>query len=77
MNIQQKIKLFTEIKKSLLLILEGAFDSIDEELDKYTFTRDDIKLIRSAKARLAIKSVRQDTLKNIKEIGQVYDDLNQ
>jgi len=73
MNRQQKIKLFTDIKNSLLLILQGAFDSIDEELEKCTFTKDDTKLIRASRARLAIKSVRQDTLRNIKEIGQGYE----
>lgn len=77
MNRQQKIKLFIDIKQSLLLILEKAFDNIDEELDKFTFTKDDTKLIRAARARLAIKSVRQDTLRNIKEIGQGYENLEE
>jgi len=73
MERKERIKLMLGVRQSVHMLVQAVFDEIDKDLDEFTFTKDGVKLIRAPRARLAIKSLRNETLDRIKAIGKEYE----
>lgn len=74
MNSYQKTKMLNEIKKAVYQIAEGIFEEIEKEIVAYTYT--DIEkrqIVKASKVRMAIRSLRCETLQRIKNIGYEYE----
>lgn len=73
MDRKERIDLMLDVRKSVLMIVTAVFDQIDLDLEDYTFTQDNKKLIRAPRARLALKALRTETLDRIASIGAEYE----
>jgi hypothetical protein len=68
-NDEEKLQMFAEVKNSMIQIVKNVFDAMDKELADMTYTSNDIKLIKAARARLAIRSLKTMTLAHLQYLG--------
>lgn len=64
-------KLMLEVRYAVLKLIKSFFDDIDKELRKHTYK--DIHgqtVIKSARARLGIKGIRNDKLRQVATLGE-------
>ena len=72
-NREEKLQQLIDIREAILGVIKAVFDEIDSDLESFTFTKDNVKLVRASRARLALKSTRKATLDHIAKIGEEYE----
>ena len=73
MNRNDQIKMMVQVREAVYQLIQESFDLMDKTLEANTFKKDDKKLIRAPRARLELKNLRLEILKNIKDIGKEYE----
>lgn len=69
MTHEQKVQMMKKVKLAVHEIVKQVFEAVDEEIEQYSFKRDDVVLVRSSKVRMGLKSIRKETLDAIKAIA--------
>ena len=69
----ERVKMMLDIRNAVYNLVKNVFDEIDRDLESFTFTKDNVKMIRASRARLKLKSTRKSTLEHIAAIGEEYE----
>jgi len=69
----ERVQIMLDIRAAVFNLVEKVFDEIDADLENFTFTQDNVKMIRASRARLTLKSTRKLTLDSISAIGADYE----
>ena len=47
----ERVKMMLDIRNAVYNLVKNVFDEIDRDLESFTFTKDNVKMIRASRAR--------------------------
>jgi hypothetical protein len=70
---EDRLEILKQIRSAVYGIIKSTFDDIDTSIRMYTFTKEDLKLARVSKLRMALKNLRAEKLESIDTMGRAHE----
>lgn len=69
----ERVEIMKDVRSAVSDIITAVFDSVDEDIIEFTYTENNVKLIRASNMRQIVKALRSETLTCIRQMGKEYE----
>jgi len=66
----ERVEIMKDVRSAVSDIITAVFDSVDEDIIEFTYTENNVKLIRASNMRQIVKALRSETVTCIRQRGK-------